>query len=318
MDKRIIWPDFCKFVAMFLVTWGHASQVISGQTFNNLLGGATLVAVHMPLFFIISGYFINLEKMRIMPLMAFIKQKFVHYMLPAIVWTAIYCLLTLTPKGPLSFLTFYWYLFSLFLSNLIIFLCSKMIKKNVWVILLSLVLVICLPYTDIGNLNFMLPFLWVGYLLRVFPPKHPVLFVVIAIAITIGLSQIWDWNYTVYLSRFNIAHITLEMLIKYIVRFAIGVSASYIIIFISQKYDYKRTFVWLSRYGKYTLITYLVSLALFGVMRKYITIQIAQPGLLDVVSFVLCVLTYALSVNLQRLLIKNRYTRLLLLGITNE
>lgn len=43
MNKRIDWPDFCKFVAMFLVTFDHASQVVSNQIFNNLLGGVVLL-----------------------------------------------------------------------------------------------------------------------------------------------------------------------------------------------------------------------------------------------------------------------------------
>ena len=57
-NNRIKYLDFCKFLAMFLVTWDHAAQVISNQTFNNVLWGR-LVTVHMPLFFIISGYLIN-------------------------------------------------------------------------------------------------------------------------------------------------------------------------------------------------------------------------------------------------------------------
>lgn len=43
-----------------------------------------------------------------------------------------------------------------------------------------------------------------------------------------------------------------------------------------------------SQYGQYTLLTYVASLVLFGVMCKYIPINIEGCGLLELLSFVLC------------------------------
>ena len=302
---------------MFLVTWDHASQVISNSIFNNLLGGGNLVAVHMPLFFIISGYFIDLEKIRGAKILPFVKNKFEHLMIPAIVWTSLYCLLTMTMKGPLTFLSFYWYLFSLFLSFVVIVIFSKLINNNTWAILLSTVVIMFTPYIPtISNLNFMFPFLWVGYLLRVHPPKQSSLWFAISLIITAGLFLIWNWDYTVYLSRFNTAILSVDMLIKCVVRFAMGVSSSYVIMYLAQRFEGICFINNFSKYGQYTLITYLASLVLFGVMRKYLPIGIDQPVLLEFFSLLLCVATYALCILLQKGISKKKYLRLGFLGIS--
>ena len=70
-----------------------------------------------------------------------------------------------------------------------------------------------------------------------------------------------------------------------------------------------------SQYGQYTLLTYVASLVLFGVMCKYIPINIEGCGLLELLSFVLCAITYIACICLQKTVSKNKYTSLLLLGI---
>lgn len=56
-DSRLKWPDFCKFLAMFFVTWGYAAQAVTGETFTALLGGkGYLTAFHMPLFWFIRHF----------------------------------------------------------------------------------------------------------------------------------------------------------------------------------------------------------------------------------------------------------------------
>lgn len=272
------------------------------------------MAVHMPLFFIISGYFIDLNKIRSCEIFPFVKDKFIHLIVPALSWTAIYCLITLKTKGPLTFLTFYWYLFSLFVSFIVIMALSKVCKNNKLVILLSTLVVLFLPYSDIANLNFMFPFLWVGYLLRTKPINRPFLMFISSVIITACLLPIWGWDYTVYLSRFNSIHLSADMVVKYTVRFVLGVSFSYIFIWFSKRFEKSRTVSILSRYGQYTLLTYLASIVLFGALRKYVPISMEQPVLLELLSLLLCIVTYLLCVILQKELSKNRTTRMLLLG----
>ena len=272
--------------------------------------GGNLVAVHMPLFFIISGYFIDLNKIRNCEIFPFLKDKFIHLIVPALSWTAIYCLLTLKTM----FLAFYWYLFSLFVSFIVIMAFCKVCKNNKLVILLSSLIVIFLPYSNVAHLNFMFPFLWVGYLLRTKSINRQSMMFMSSVIVTACLLPIWGWEYTVYLSMFNSIHLSADMVVKYIVRFVLGVSFSYILIWLSKRFETSRTVNILSRYGQYTLLTYLASIVLFGIIKKYVPINIGQPVLLELLSLLICIITYSLCVILQNELSKNRISRILLLG----
>ena len=185
-------------------------------------------------------------------------------------------------------------------------------QKNKLVILLSTLVVIFLPYSDVANLNFMFPFLWVGYLLRTKPINRQSMVFMSSVIVTACLLPIWGWDYTVYLSRFNSIHLSADMVVKYIVRFVLGVSFSYILIWLSKRFETSRAVSILSQYGQYTLLTYLASIFLFGVIRKYLPMSIGQPVLLEFLSFLLSVVTYSLCVILQNKLSKHRLTRLLL------
>lgn len=84
--KRLTYPDICKFFAIFLVTWSHCAQCISGETWTNFIGGHQIdIAFNMPLFMIMSGWFINLEKTRNTPTLIFIKAKFRRLLVPSFV-----------------------------------------------------------------------------------------------------------------------------------------------------------------------------------------------------------------------------------------
>ena len=50
--KRILWADYAKFVAIYLVVLGHADLPF-GDSRN------FIYLFHLPLFFLISGYFDN-------------------------------------------------------------------------------------------------------------------------------------------------------------------------------------------------------------------------------------------------------------------
>lgn len=316
-ETRLKWPDFCKFLAMFFVTWGHAAQAISGETFSALLGGkGYLTAFHMPLFFIMSGYFINLDKIREANIKDFVTAKFMRLLLPAFTWTAVYCLLMVQMKSPLSFATFYWYLMSLFLSFLIIMVFTKLFKSNALVILLSICFVVLCPYTDFSNLNFMFPFLWIGYWLRVSKHSDSKALFICALIVSMGLFTIWNNDYTVYLSRFNTATLTGDMVIKGFVRFIMGGAFSYVLIWLSRRFEDSRIVNTLSPLGQYTLTVYTISLIIFGVIRKYCPMHINTPVVVDCLSLALCVSVYYICVKLHQLLSLNKITQKVLLGIS--
>jgi fucose 4-O-acetylase-like acetyltransferase len=63
--ERLSYPDICKFLAVFIVTWSHCAQRVSGMIWTNFWGGLQFdIAFTMPLFMLMSGWFINPDKMR--------------------------------------------------------------------------------------------------------------------------------------------------------------------------------------------------------------------------------------------------------------
>lgn len=43
MNLRLLYPDICKFLAIFLVTCSHCAQSIAGITYSYFFGGRTLL-----------------------------------------------------------------------------------------------------------------------------------------------------------------------------------------------------------------------------------------------------------------------------------
>lgn len=160
MKQRLIYPDICKFLAIFLVTCSHCAQYISGETWTNFFFGSHLdIAFNMPLFMLISGWFINLDKMREQKPAEFVWGKFKRLMIPAIVWWGILYLVSKPQSSPLSF---YWYLTALFACMCIIYVFARLIKNDVLCMALSILFVLLCPKTDYCHINFMFPFLWGG------------------------------------------------------------------------------------------------------------------------------------------------------------
>jgi len=53
---RIEWIDFCKFVGIFYVVWGHVGMSPMLDKYIHVF--------HMPIFFFLSGYMFNISKFK--------------------------------------------------------------------------------------------------------------------------------------------------------------------------------------------------------------------------------------------------------------
>lgn len=169
--KRIIWLDFAKLIAIYLVVFGHALQYLHPGTdphYNYMW--LFVYSFHMPLFMLISGYFsysILNESF-----LTLIKKKTFQLIIPCLLWGIIWYLLKVsyTYKGMddivnniipnIKWLTMdvLWFLKSLFLC---IFLCY-IFRKNIWLLILSLLLSQIMPF----KLPSMYPCFLVGLLCR--------------------------------------------------------------------------------------------------------------------------------------------------------
>ena len=193
----------------------------------------------MPLFMLISGWFLNLDKLRSTSIIIYIFAKFKRLIIPAISWYIIYCILTVHTPVICEAIQLYWYLSALFICLCIISISSKIISNNFLCALLTTAVVMICPYTDFVNINFMFPYLWSGFYLRkVFESNTPGLINSIALCsliIGILLSIIWTPNQSVYKCPLTILEINRTMIYIYIYRFTIGLSLSIFIIYVIKR-----------------------------------------------------------------------------------
>ena len=80
--KRITYIDIAKIFAMFLVVYTHTAQNIAQDNYMNEIGFTSIQSLHMPLFMIMSGYFLNLDKLKKNIIADYLKKKFLHLVLP--------------------------------------------------------------------------------------------------------------------------------------------------------------------------------------------------------------------------------------------
>lgn len=319
MKERISYPDICKFLAIFLVTWSHCSQCISGQTWCNFLGGKGFdIAFNMPFFMLMSGWFINPDKIRKTSSIDFIKSKFMRLVVPALVWYVVYCLFTLQIPHLKSAFTFYWFLNCLFVCLCIIYFFVKFIKYTWLCILLSTIFVILTPYTDFLKINFMLPYLWAGYLLRKLFVSERASYSVIAFTIAgCVLAPFWNIDFTVYQSPFNIIYISEKMLISYIYRFSFGFCLSAVAIYLIIKLENMPILNKLAKYGKYTLTIYTSSFVINGMFSRvlnFVNFHTNDYILIDLTSLLLCSFIIVITIHFCNVCQRYTWLKKLFLG----
>lgn len=320
MAQRLLYPDICKFLAIFLVTCAHCAQCISGATYTNFLGGSTLdIAFNMPLFMIISGWFINLDKMRTTPSKEYIISKFKRLVIPSITWFILGRLLMFKLPG-LNVLLSYWYLKALFISLCVIFISAKLIRNDILCAIVSAIVVLVFPYSDTLHVNFMFPFIWGGFFMRKLydsqQSKLISIFVVLCIVMCLVLSPFWSSKYTVYSAPLKPLLLTPQMIAVYLYRFAIGFSFSAVIIYITMIFESKIPHK-IAKWGQYSLVIYTSSLVMIGFIGKVlnqVNYHTNEYFILDVLSIVACVIIVFLTIKITDFCRHYKVLRLLLLG----
>lgn len=320
VQSRLVYPDICKFLAIFLVTWSHCAQCISGETWTNFLGGHQIdIAFNMPLFMIMSGWFLNPQKLRIYKFSEYVKSKFRRLIVPAFTWYALMQFLSFRFIG-FGIFTFYWYLSALFVCLVVIMLFCKFIKNNFLCCILSTIIVLITPGSSFCNINFMFPFIWCGYYIRQFIEHKRISWGMVIIPTFIGiiLLKYWSANKTVYLCNFDLLHFTMYSLIVYIYRFIIGLVLSFAIILMVKKLEYSYL-ARLAKYGGYSLVIYTASLFFIALYRRiYIKIgidfTITDFGIIDLASLVISVVLIWAIIKITNIIRENRFLKILLLG----
>lgn len=313
-QERFLYPDICKCIAIFLVTCSHCAQYISGQNWTNFAGGTYLdIAFNMPLFMLISGWFINIDRIRETKAKDYIISKAKRLLLPAIIW---YAVLSIVSHPSTSVVSFYWYLTALFACLCIMMIFAKLIKNNKACILLSTAFVLLCPKMDYVNINFMFPFLWGGVFLRkIYESKWAKLWFCVSLIIGGTLALFWNPEYTVYLCPLDVLHFNVRMLIVYLYRFTLGLALSSVVIYLVMRFEKQMSVI--AKYGNYSLVVYTGSFVLNALLSIALTkmdYHTNQILIIDFLSVIASLTIYSFIVLLANFFRKYKITRLLFLG----
>jgi fucose 4-O-acetylase-like acetyltransferase len=230
--KRIEYIDLLKAFTMFCVLWYHSigglndagSDVNSDRYFLADPLHIFFVTFHMPLFFMISGFFFSSS----LSFKEVLRKRFTYLIIPHITWSLIISLANwgMTFLGwkmmfykPFSVgsqlqalimpnpATDLWFFKDLFLTHMIIFISCKCFKKRYAAFGASMLFVLLVDaFGIVGKVQrFMMPIFWTGILLKTYYPwvcKHlNKVLIISGISFFICL-YFFDYTYIIYLVNF--------------------------------------------------------------------------------------------------------------------
>ena len=322
MKQRIIYIDLCKVFAIFLVTFAHCSQQISGEKFPDLLlSKDSFIAINMAIFMICSGFFMNVEKIKATSTKDYLLAKAQRLLLPMVGWYIVMCaVLFTTPRFTICW-SIYWYLGSMFICLTLIKLLLNVLSNVPVVCFLSILVLTLMPMISFERSCYMIPFLWIGYGLRFFIEKVNK-FAVAGLLFSYGVMYyFWDISYSVYVTPFHIWDADMEKFFAMLFRFIIGVVGGIGFIGLLRFLIDTKGFGWMKvialKLGRYTLAFYTMSFVLNAILVKAlcrVNWFVTTPGWLDFISLVVTTLMILLMYFVQKQLEKNDFTRLIFLG----
>lgn len=275
MKKRIEWIDLCKIITMIIVCYDHTIQSIApDEALKNSFFIGT-ISFHMPLFMILSGYFINPKRMRTDKITTSCFSKFKHLMVPAFSWYIIQCCLFREIPEVKASLESYWFLSCLFFCFCILAIITKITTNNLIVFTVACIITYFTPYCYFVKINFLMPFLAIGYWLNKHNKYLTWQLVLPILMIYIILYQHWTFEDSVYITPIRFHKFSSIIPISHIAifRFAIAVTGSLSIIYgcilITKYFKNNILIKKLIHYGKYTLCIYTIHFIFIKLIKDF-------------------------------------------------
>lgn len=178
--QRIRSWDFIKFVAIFLVIWGHCIKGFLSTDYHDSTIFRSIYSFHMPLFMMIAGYF-SVSSIG-MGMKEFVQKKFMRLIYPCIIWGGgLWIVLEFANSfhyghseysliGLLTdfyWLSDFWFLKSCFICYILVYLgVHSKVNQLYWMPITLLISQAISPFF----VSFMYPCFLIGYVLRLNPP----------------------------------------------------------------------------------------------------------------------------------------------------
>ena len=246
---RIQYLDLAKGIAILCVLIGHFMQYATdseAMTTRTLLW-EFIYSFHMPLFMLLSGYFIHfdidIERLR---------KRFMCLIVSGILWSSIialtlYVLVNYAHfRNPIEDQTFFlrvfkqfWFLSCLFFCYIAGVMSVSIIKNEVMAFVVSTLLLMIFCVEENFHIAFLYPYMWMGYYMR----KHHVIekmswSIIFSLSVAfIVLLMFWSSKLTVYAIPIKVFTMTesglvfeVENMIITIYKFALGLCGSLLIV----------------------------------------------------------------------------------------
>lgn len=252
---------------MFGVIWGHVITVLLAGCQNSIGIHVIMRTYDMPLFMMISGYFLALGFKR-KTFSRMLKDKITTILLPTILWSLI------ASRGKSMFN--YYFCYAVFLSSIIIII-GNLMNKNFKVIFLTGIALMLQVLPFKFNMSYLYPFFLLGYFFNVRlienlkhgGGKYAFAF--------IFCLCFWKVDYTIWatgevLSSFDVQNVFI-MFFRFFIGYIGSVAFMNAVDYLYTKYDSRNTMIYkfFVKSGKETLSLYILQhIALFGITNKII------------------------------------------------
>lgn len=323
--QRIVYLDLVKLFTIYLVILGHViAMMVNGYAVGGRLY-AFIYSFHMPLFMLLSGYFISNRYLQ-KPLVEAVATRAKQLLLPAITCTAICLLYLFFARNHINardeIIGNSWFLKVLFVYYVIFYLLKRL-HINDWILfVISCVVLFLFPYGSTLQINLLFPYFWGGYLLR----KYNVLvktsswaytsFFVMMYAGGYYLQRLFDIPNYIQISIETIPNMWYLMLLRYFVAFTGCMSVICLFSALNNKIRENKTFLRIAGYGKYTLGVYVLqTILVINVFPDTFAWFVESELLLDVVvAPILSLFFLGACLFLINLFSKNKILDLLMFG----
>lgn len=284
-SKRLEFIDSLKGFAIFLVIWGHV--IMQFHWYPNFTY-SIIYSFHMPLFFILSGFFFKSSLK--LNLKDFLSKKSFQLLYPWFFWCVImgidqmaghyldnrtYLFIIIT-----VFNRWFWFLKDLWLSYVITYVCYKILKKGYLVAVFGILFVLAAPFFKIQSFYF--PLFLFGILLKEnysLIVKHLNKILCISFSLFVICLFFWSDQYlSIFPNMFSYKSYSYDFPNLYLslFRLLVGISGSIFFFTLFQKTCRANFFYsYFSRKGNYTLGIYILQTIIVEVIfPRYIPFHI--------------------------------------------
>lgn len=338
ISKRIEFIDSLKGITIFFVIWGHSIQYLrNGSVFFHNPIFEFIYSFHMPLFFMISGFFFKSSLK--LNLKEFLYKKGIQLLLPCFIWGILFVGFDMIKNqafnwdyivnklvNPLHWP--FWFLKELFLSYFLVYASYKVSRKKWIALTISLCIVLISPYC--GFQRFLLPMFIAGILLKdnyQYLYQHLKLILFSSGFVFFVCLYFWTGDDTIYIAEFpkmfnpstfsfNFTNINISVF-----RLITGLSGSLFWFLLFQKI-YRKNWMHsqLQKAGILTLNIYVLQATLLeNIANK--TLNFRMPNLYVynfIITPLISVLIILVCIGLSTILSKNKIVALLLFGISEK